>query len=118
MPMAAASLKATGKWLTKSSSGSYFNKFRVAAKAGAYLSTPVSAKHTILIVTKCSTCGYVDVFLGSARLAHINLKAGGTKKKQIVVIGNYPTAKTGLLKIKAPKTGPLVQIEGLGVSPG
>ena len=76
----------------------------------------VKAKRIALVVTTCSTCGKVKVYLGTDLLRTVSLKSSGTRKKVVVSIAAFSWMRSGTVKIKVVSKGKKVLVEGIGIS--
>lgn len=115
LPLNNTQLKATGSWSEHTGSGYYLNTYSETKRAGDKLSAAVKGKRFALVATLCPKCGKVVVKLGTKTLKNLSLKAGSTKKAQVISVGSFDRLKSGKLTIKVTSTGRLVRIEGLGV---
>jgi hypothetical protein len=107
-----------GKGVTaKAAAGTYAGKVLSATKKGATITrTGVKAKRLAIVVTTCSSCGKVKVYLGSDLLRTVSLKSSGTRRKVVVSIATFASMRSGTVKIKVVSSGKKVLVEGLGVS--
>ena len=75
------------------------------------------AKNLLLVVTKCPTCGTVQVRWNNVIKANLNLANATTLRKQVLRVA-LPSAAVGNLSvIVTSPTGKTVSIEGAGFSP-
>lgn len=117
VPLTPAQLTKGKGVTTKSSSGAYTGKVLSATKKGATISrSGVKAKRIALVVTTCSTCGKVKVYLGTDLLRTVSLKSAGTRKKVVVSIAAFSWMRSGTVKVKVVTKGKKVLVEGIGIS--
>jgi hypothetical protein len=107
----------TGTWSRLSNSNAYQGTFSQASADRAKLQrTGVQAKRLNLLVTKCPTCGKVQVRLGSTLLATIDTKATTTQYKVNVPVATFSSVRTGTVSLTVSGAGKPVRIDGLGVT--
>ena len=112
-----ASKTATGvlHWTKPASSGSYFGTVSSSTTLGATMkSGTVKFRRLALVVDKCTTCGSVQVYLGSTLLGTYSLAGSGTHV--VVPVRTWTTTQTGVITIKISTTGKPVKIDALGVA--
>jgi hypothetical protein len=114
----AGSLAYSTGWKSQSSS-SYFGgsaEYTTTSHATA-TRTGAQAKRVYLIVTKCATCGSVQVKWNGTVTANISLVASGTAHKQAIIAISLTAVATGTVTITVTSaTGKSVIIEGLAIS--
>jgi Fibronectin type III domain len=105
----------------KGASTSAFAGFAFTTRShGAVVTrTGIVAKRISLVLTKCSSCGTVQVRWNGAVLASVNTYNGATLHRQVVRVALWPTAHSGRLTatVTSPN-GRTVSIEGLAVYNG
>ena len=109
--------RVTGTWSRLADSNAYQRTFSQASAGGATLQrTGVRAKRLNLLVTKCPTCGKVQVRLGATLLATIDTHATTTQYKAYVPVAAFSSVTTGTVSLTVSGSGKPVRIDGLGVS--
>jgi hypothetical protein len=73
-----------------------------------------SAKQLFLVVTTCSTCGTLDVLVGSSRVASVNLHSATTMNKKVIALPSFST-RSGTVGLRVTSTRKTVIVDGLGV---
>lgn len=118
VPVNDRALAIHGTWTRKTGVGYYLNTYMFSRTTGAFLTlSSVKGKRLWLVATKCSTCGIVDVRLGTTLLKRVNLYATTTRKRVPISISTFTTLRTGTISLKISSTGNKpVSIEGFGVS--
>ena len=87
---------------------------RTTSKGATLTRTGVTfAKQLYVVATSCSTCGTVDVLVGTARVGSINLY-GGTVNKRVFALPSF-SVRSGTVTLKVTSTGKTVIIDGLGI---
>ena len=75
------------------------------------------AKRIAILVTKCPTCGSIQVFWNGVLKATFNLNAASTLFKQLVTVPTFASVQSGTLRIVVSSaTGSAVEIDGVGFS--
>jgi len=69
-----------------------------------------------LVVTTCSTCGKVKVYLGSQLLKTVSLRSARTHKRVVVAVASFTSLRSGTIRVKVVSSGKKVLVEGIGVS--
>ncbi len=72
-----------------------------------------SFKQLFLVATTCSTCGTVDVMVGSVRIARVNLASASTVNKKMIPLPSFST-RSGTVVLKVVTSSKQVIIDGLG----
>jgi hypothetical protein len=117
VPLDDRALTATGTWTRTEGTDYYLATVSRSVTAGAKLTSPtVSARRFILLVTKCPTCGTIDVYWNGALLGTANLTASTTVKRQAVSLPQISQAQTGVLTVIVRSSGQPVEIDGLVAS--
>jgi hypothetical protein len=96
--------------------GHYLGSYLVSRSRGDSLSVRVSAKRLVLVATKCSGCGAVQVYLRGRRLRRIDLDASATRKARLIRVATFTRVRTGKVRIKVVSEGRPVRVEGVGAS--
>jgi hypothetical protein len=116
MPVNNTDLKGRG-WTKAKKKGHFLDSFSQTKKKGAVLKYRSSSiKRVALVVTKAKGYGTVKVYLGKHLLKKVSLAAKRTKKKQLVNVAGFSTARAGTISIKVVTAGKPVVIEGLGLA--
>ena len=104
-------------WAKVVASGYYLNTYSQTRTKGKTLSKGVTGMRKLsLVATKGVGHGTVRVYLGSTLLKTVSLNATSLKKKQVIPIANFASARTGTVKVLVYSTNKPVRIEGLGVA--
>lgn len=73
-----------------------------------------NARKLVVVATKCTTCGIIEVYIGTTKVSTLNLAYSSTRKMQYLTAYSSSTARTGPVTLKiVSATGKLVRIEGL-----
>ena len=106
------------KGFTKAKGSGYFLKtYSVSKRKGAALSTyAAEVKRLALVVTKGKGFGVVKVYLGKKLLKKVSLAARTTRKKQVVNVASFSTARKGKVRVVVASSGKKVVVEGLGIA--
>jgi hypothetical protein len=116
MPVNNTDLAGKG-WTKVKQKGHFLKTFSTTKKKGAVLKYRSSSiKRVALVVTKGKRYGVVKVYLGQHLLKKVSLAAKRTKKRKVVNVAGFSTARAGTIKVKVVSAGRPVVIEGLGVA--
>jgi uncharacterized protein YbbK (DUF523 family) len=77
------------------------------------LRSGTSLKQLFLVATTCPTCGVVDVYVGSARIARVSLASSTTVNRRLIALPSFST-RNGTVALKVVSRGKPVIIDGLG----
>lgn len=115
VPLDDRALTRRGTWTASTPSG-WFRTTAVSTKAqGATLSrTGAVLKRVALTALACSTCGVVDLYVGSVRVGRINLAASTTRRKTFTLPAF--SLRSGTVTVKVVSSGRLVRVDALGIS--
>ena len=114
-PLRASSLVYSAHWVSQNSP-LYFAgaATHTSTKGAAATRTSVQARHLWLVVTKCPTCGTVQVRFNNVVTANVNLHSATALHQQLVAVAAFPTVRSGTVTlIDTSPTGEPVVIEGL-----
>ena len=93
-PSRARSLKRIGSWKTVTAKRAYGGAMVVAKAHKAMLVRKgIKTKRIALLVTRCKTCGTVQVYLGTKLLRTISLRSKSTKHSELVIVKNVHNAE-------------------------
>jgi hypothetical protein len=115
LPVDERTMTAAGTWSRVSSSSYYASTAMTSTSAGATLKLAVSYRRLYVIATKCSGCGFVNVYLGSTLLKSVNLSASTTTNRAVFPIEISSSIKSGTVTLKQSSAGNSVTIDGLGI---
>jgi hypothetical protein len=116
MPVNNTDLAGKG-WTKVKQKGHFLKTFSTTKKKGAVLKYRSSSIKTVaLVVTKGKRYGVVKVYLGKHLLKKVSLAAKRTKKRKVVNVAGFSTARAGTITVKVVSSGKPVVIEGLGVA--
>lgn len=119
MPRDDRDLTRSSGWKQGKGTGYFLNTFTSTTKKGASLRTSAASVRSIaLVVTKGRGHGVVKVYLGATLLKKVSLAADTTRKKQLVTIASFPTARTGRVTVLVASRNKQVVVEGLGIATG
>jgi hypothetical protein len=106
---------ATGGWTRGGHKGYYFRTFTGATSRGRTLTRSGAQLDRVgIVVTRCPTCGKVDVYVGKKFLGTVPLHAASLQRSKIVLLPPF-SLRTRLVRLVTH--GPsLVRIDGLVVS--
>ena len=92
----------TSRGFFRESSYTYKSWKSTARKTGATLKLAnVRARQVGLLVQKCSTCGSLDVYVGSTRLGRVNTSAATSRTKVVVWLPRQKVERRGTLVIRS-----------------
>ena len=104
-------------WAKRTASGYYLNSFSETKTKGKSLSKGVTGMRKLsLVATKNRGYGSVRVYLGTTLLKTVSLNATSLKKKQVIPIASFGSARSGTVKVVVYSANKTVRIEGLGVA--
>ncbi len=114
LPLGSSSLAASTGWTQVTGSQYYADAGYRATTPGRKLKrTNVVAERIAIVATTCSNCGSVKVTFGTSSKT-ITLVSSTTKRKQVIEVFVYSSARAGTITIETTGTRPVL-IEGLGV---
>ena len=118
VPLDDQDLTASSGWSVKAGVNDYEGTLSVSKTRGARLSGPSDAemKTIDVLVSKCSSCGTIGVYLNGSLLKTLSLHRSTTANKVLVHVATFSSVKTGTVKIKVLSSGSSVRIDGLGIS--
>lgn len=94
--------KLTSSGFVRSSSYSYKNWKSTARKTGATLKLAnVRTRQVGLLVETCSTCGSMDVYVGSTRLGRVNTYASTSHTKVVLWLPRQSVERRGTLTLRS-----------------
>lgn len=117
VPLRSDQLTYTSNFKKATSTSAYAGFAYTSHSHGAVMTrTGIRAKRISLVLSKCSSCGTVQVRWNGAVLANVNTYNGGTLHQQVVRVALWPTAHAGTLTatVTSPN-GKTISIEGLAV---
>ncbi len=116
VPMDDRSLARSSAFTLITSSAYYASTaMRTTAKGATLTRTGVtSAKQLFLVVATCTTCGTLDVLVGSTRVASVNLYSASTVNKKVIVLPSF-SARSGTVTLRVTSTARTVLVDGVGV---
>ncbi len=87
------------------------------AKGAALTKSKVRSKAIVLVATKCSGCGTVDVYYGTTRLKRISLDASTTQDRVVIPVKKWSSLQPAKpIKVVVVTSGKKVVVDGLGSS--
>jgi hypothetical protein len=117
IPVDDTATSASGTWTRSTGSAYYLGTFSVSSTLGDTLTLAnVSAKRLSLLVTKCPTCGTIQLLWNGIVLQTVNLRSSTTKTAQVLTAFNLGSLQTGTVSAQVASSGRPVEIDGLGVS--
>jgi hypothetical protein len=108
-------LSVSSNWVRKTGSGYLFGTLTSTTVSGARATSTasLSGARVDLVVTRCPTCGSVDVYIGSTKIGRIS--TAGPQAARVLVSLRSSSKRTGRLVLVA-RSGP-VSIDGYAVLP-
>lgn len=104
----------TSGWTRAASSTAYAETLTRTTTVGAKLTRSAGAFRRVAVVaTTCSTCGSVEVYVGSTRIGTVSLWSSTTKTKQTKSLPVLTSARSGTVTLRATTKGRSVQVDGL-----
>ena len=76
--------------------------------------TAVTGTRAVLVATKCSSCGTVQVRIGTYLFATVSLRSSTTVNRAVIQLPRF-TRRTGVLRLTVSGAG-YVRVDGLGIS--
>jgi hypothetical protein len=116
VPLDDRSLARSSSFSAITGSGYYAATAVKATVKGATLSRSgvTSAKQLFLVATTCSTCGSVDVLIGTVKIASLSLVSSSTTNKRVLTLP-AGVARTGTITIRVTSSGRTVIVDGVGI---
>jgi hypothetical protein len=107
--------KSKGGWTTNTSSKYYGGSASWTGKKGAYVvRTGVTAKQVGIVVRTCTTCGAVNLYIGSTKIGTLNTKSSSPSFQKTIWLPATKSTLKGNLKIQTTSTA-RVFIDGIYV---
>jgi hypothetical protein len=118
VPLDDVSLTRGGTWSTVSGSQYYMGSASHSTSNGSTLtSTTAQAKRVAIIVTKCPTCGSIQVYFNGTLRGTFSLTSASTLYGQLITVPTFASVETGTLQIVVSSaSGNVVEIDGVGFS--
>ena len=116
LPVDDRGLTPHGSWVNGTSSAYYRGTWRQSTVSGASLTLPVAYRHLALVVTTCSVCGVLNVYLGSTLIRTVNLATPTVHYRRVIEVDSSAVVKSGILTLKQASNGKRVIVDGVGVS--
>lgn len=111
-PVKVTSLTGAG-WAKVTKAKYYQGTAKKATKKGKSLTLKnLRAKTVTLVVTKCPTCGSIDVKWNGLKVKTVSLK-GAAKSRVLVKVASFSSVRTGTLTFTSKVTGKPVIVEGV-----
>jgi hypothetical protein len=117
VPLTSASMTYSSGW-TKTTTSAAYGGFQYSTKTKAKTASRagVKARAIYLVMEKCVTCGTVQVKFNGVVVASLNLHASSTLHRQIILVANFASVKTGTLLVTVTSpNGKVVTLEGAAV---
>ena len=109
------SLSASSGWSRSLSSTAAYGTTTVSATRGARLvRSTVQARRVGVLVTTCSGCGSVDVYLAGTRLGAVSTSASSTAYRQVRWLPQLAAARTGALELRTTSSRRVI-IDGVAL---
>ena len=106
-------LSASG-WKRIWETGNYYNTVTRTSTAGATLSlSSVQTRRVTLFVTKCASCGRVDVYLAGQRIGSVSTYAAIAQRDVKIALPLLSSLRSGRFVLKAVTAGKNVIIDGV-----
>jgi hypothetical protein len=110
------SLAASSAWTRITGSHYYAGTATSGKKHGAVLTrTHAQLDRLALLVTKCSGCGTVGVYVGTTLIAKVSLAATSTRNRQLIAVKPF-SYRSGTVTVKILSRRKLVRVDGLGIA--
>jgi len=115
VPLDDRSLSASTGWTRATASGWFASTYSSTTRLNATLSrSGLVTSRLSLVAQRCSTCGKVAVYLGSSRLAVVDLYSSSTSR--VVIPLPRFSLRTATVTVKVVSSGKPVRIDGLASS--
>ena len=107
----------TGVWSNKTGvSGSFNNQYVQSSLAGSTLKSPnATFKRLGIVVTKCPSCGKVEVKVGSTSYGVFNLQSDTVQKRKYIGVKTFANLRTATIRLIV-RGDKQVRIEGMVAS--
>ena len=116
IPLNNTQLTHSAGWRRRSGSGYYLRSFSETSKRRASLSFRVEdAREVALVASRGPNFGTVQLFLGRSQVGQVNLASRTLKKRVLIPMATFGSARSGTLKLVVSSANKPVRIEGLGV---
>lgn len=108
------SLTASTGWKRLYESANYYNTMTRTSTAGATLSlASVQTRRVTLVVTKCASCGRVDVYLAGVRIGSVSTYSPTTQRNVKIALPLLSTLRAGKFVLKNITSGKNIIIDGV-----
>ena len=107
----------TGVWSNKTGvSGSFINQYVQSSLAGSTLKSPdTTFKRLGIVVTKCPSCGKVEVKAGSTSYGVFTLQSDTVQKRKYIAVKTFANRRTATIRLIV-RGDKQVRIEGMVAS--
>ena len=110
------SLSAGSGWTRGTSSSYVYGTWTKTTRSKVALTRAgVSARRVGIIVTTCSTCGSVDVYVGSTYAGRVSAYSSSWRTKQVKWLPAFGSTRSGTLTLRTTSTRTVV-VDGVLVS--
>jgi hypothetical protein len=116
VPVDDRSLGTTGTWSRPTGQAGYFDGSydqTTALNAVLRTTTSVSVTKVAALVTTCSSCGVVDVYVGTVKVGRLSLVSSSTIAHRWLVLPAF-ALRSGVLSLKVVSSGKTVRVDALG----
>lgn len=111
-PLDDRSMTASAGWSRRTSTHFYLHTYTQATRSSRTLTrTSASLDRVGIVATRCSTCGAVRVYVGSAYVGTISLHASSARYQQVLLLKSF-SSRSGTIRL-VTTSGQLVQMDGL-----
>jgi hypothetical protein len=115
-PLDDRSLTASTGWSRGTGTGYYLSTYTLTKSSSKTLRLPSATLDRVgIVATKCPSCGTVDVYVGTTRVARFSLYATRTLRQQILIARPF-TATSSSVRVISRSSGKTIVIDGLFVS--
>ena len=103
-------------WTRKKASASYLGDYLTTSRKGATLTYQVKAPAALgLLVTRCPTCGSIQVEFRGKRIGSFALTQQQTERQSLLGLAGLKVQRAGKLVVTVTSNSKQVMIEGLGL---
>lgn len=113
-PLDDRSLAQSGGWSRATGSAYYRSTVTRTTTGSASLTrTGVKTRRITLLVTKCPTCGSMNVYWGGTRISSISLYASTKRDRQLFTVPLLSTVRAGTLTLRSTSSRKPVRVDGV-----
>ena len=107
----------TGAWARTAARGWIAGTASTTTTRGARLTTTsVTVKQVGIVAWRCSTCGTVDLYVGTTKAGTLSLHKEGAATRSLLTLPRFASPRTGTVSVRVTTCGTTVRVDALALS--